>query len=84
MKEKCGTYKRYNFKGNNTTSDDVRKQEYNVIVLPTQIQTGDYVDIRLSMPNGQDYIVASKKNVEIPVIDGVDSRINNLVKLIRR
>ena len=60
-------------KGNNTTSDDVRKQEYNVIVLPTQIQTGDYVDIRLSMPNGQDYIVASKKNVEIPVIDGVNS-----------
>lgn len=60
-------------KGNNTTSDDVRKQEYNVIVLPTQIQTGDYVDIRLSMPNGQDYIVVSKKNIEIPVIDGVDS-----------
>ena len=60
-------------KGNNTTSDDVRKQEYNVIVLPTQIQTGDYVDIRLSMPNGQDYIVVSKKSVELPVIDGVDS-----------
>lgn len=60
-------------KGNNTTSDDVRKQEYNVIVLPTQIQTGDYVDIRLSMPNGQDYIVVSKKSLELPVIDGVDS-----------
>ena len=60
-------------KGNNTTSDDVRKQEYNVIVLPTQIQTGDYVDIRLSMPNGQDYIVVSKKSIELPVIDGVDS-----------
>lgn len=60
-------------KGNNTTSDDVRKQEYNVIVLPTQIQTGDYVDVRLSMPNGQDYIVVSKKSVELPVIDGVDS-----------
>ena len=59
--------------GNNTTSDDVRKQEYNVIVLPTQLETGEYVDIRLSMPNGQDYIVVSKKSVEIPTIDGVDS-----------
>lgn len=60
-------------KGNNTTSDDVRKQEYNMIVLPTQIQTGDYIDIRLSLPSGQDYIVVSKKEVEIPVVDGVDS-----------
>ena len=59
--------------GNNTTSDDVRKQEYNVIVLPTQLETGEYIDIRLSMPNGQDYIVVSKKSVEIPSIDGVDS-----------
>ena len=59
--------------GNNTTSDDVRKQEYNVIVLPTQLETGEYVDIRLSMPNGQDYIVVSKKSVEIPTIDSVDS-----------
>ena len=59
--------------GNNTTSDDVRKQEYNIIVLPTQLETGEYVDIRLSMPNGQDYIVVSKKSVEIPTIDGVDS-----------
>ncbi len=60
-------------KGNNTTSDDVRRQEYNVVVLPTQIQTGDYVDIRLSLPNGQDYIVVAKKDVEIPEVDGTPS-----------
>ena len=60
-------------KGNNTTSDDVRRQEYNIVVLPTQIQTGDYVDIRLSLPNGQDYIVVAKKDVEIPEVDGTPS-----------
>lgn len=60
-------------KGNDTTSDDIRKQEYNMIVLPTQVQTGDYIDIRLSMPSGEDYIVVSKKEVKIPVVDGTDS-----------
>ena len=60
-------------KGNNTTSDDVRKQEYNMLVLPTQIQTGDYIDIRLSLPSGEDYIVVAKKEVEIPIVDGIDS-----------
>ena len=60
-------------KGNNTTSDDVRKQEYNMLVLPTQIQTGDYIDIRLSLPSGEDYIVISKKEVEIPIVGGTDS-----------
>jgi hypothetical protein len=55
------------------TSDDLRKQEYNAIVLPMDLQTGDYVDIRLMLPTGQDYIVVSKKQVEIPQIAGVDS-----------
>ena len=60
-------------KGDSTTANDVRKQEYNVIVLPTQIQTGDYVDIRIAMPTGQDYIVVSKKEVTIPEIAGIPS-----------
>lgn len=40
-----------------------RIQEYNMIVLPSQLKNGEYVDIRLSLPNGQDYIVLSKKKV---------------------
>ncbi len=68
-------------KGNDTMADDIRKQEYNVIVLPTQIKTGDYVDIRLSLPSEQDYIVVSKKEVEIPTIDGVDSKDTMWLKL---
>lgn len=60
-------------KSDNVVQDDVRKQEYNMIVLPMDLATGDYIDIRLMLPSGQDYIVVSKKEVEIPVIGGVDS-----------
>ena len=54
-------------------TDDVRKQEYNSIVLPMDLATGDYVDIRLQLPSGQDFIVVSKKMVEVPIVDGMDS-----------
>lgn len=53
--------------------NDVRKQEYNMFVLPTDLQNGDYIDIRLMLPSGTDYIVASKKRVEIPQIAQVDA-----------
>ena len=55
------------------TTNDARKQEYNMVILPTQIESGDYIDIRLRLSNGTDFIVVSKKKVEIPQIDGVDS-----------
>ena len=45
------------------TQDDTREQEFNMIVLPTQLQENDYIDIRLRLPSGQDYIVVSKKKV---------------------
>ena len=67
-----------NEKGEETTAD-LRVQEYNMLSLPTQIQSGDYIDIRLRLPNGTDYIVVSKKRVEIPTIDGVDSA--NTIKI---
>lgn len=60
-------------KGDNVVQDDVRKQEYNMLVLPMDLTTGDYVDIRLMLPSGQDYIVISKKEVELPNIGGADS-----------
>lgn len=44
-------------------ADDTRNQEYNMISLPSQLKTGDFVDIRLQMPNGGDYIVITKKRV---------------------
>lgn len=51
---------------------DMRRQEYNMIVLPMDLETDDYVDIRLMLPNGQNFIVISKTQVEIPLQgDGV-------------
>lgn len=45
-------------------TDDVRYVEYNMLILPTTISVGDYIDIRLTLPNGQDLIVVSKKQVK--------------------
>ena len=53
--------------------NDIRKQEYNVVILPADLITGDYIDIRIMFPNGQDFIVVSKKQVDIPNIAGEDS-----------
>lgn len=60
-------------KSDEEVTADVRLQEYNMITLPTQLQDGDVIDIRFRMPNGEDFIVASKKTVTIPEIAGVPS-----------
>lgn len=63
------------------TTNDLRKQEYNMVILPSQIQDGDYVDIRLRLSNGVDYIVASKKEVTIPEVGGVPSASTMIVNM---
>lgn len=45
------------------TANDTREQEFNMIILPTYLEIDDYVDIRLRLPSGEDYIVVSKKKV---------------------
>lgn len=60
-------------KGDNKIADDVRREEYNSFVLPMDLETGDYVDIRLMLPTGENYIVVAKKEVEVPNISGSDS-----------
>ena len=52
-------------KSDEALTDDIRRQEYNCVVLPLDLETGDYVGLRLLLPNGQDYIVVSKKQVTI-------------------
>lgn len=69
-----------------TTSDealtsDLRVQEYNMIMLSSGLTTDDYIDIRLRMPSGLDYVIVSKKKVEVPIIDGVESVNTIWVKL---
>ena len=49
---------------NETLTKDLREQEYNMISLPTDLSVGDYIDIRLQLPDGGDYIVVSKKCVQ--------------------
>jgi len=42
---------------------DTRIQEYNMITLPSKLENGNYIDIRLLLPSGQDFVVVSKKKV---------------------
>ena len=65
----------------NPTTSDLRIQEYNMLRLESQIAQDDYIDVRLRLPNGLDYIVVSKKRVEIPQINGVDSENTIWIKL---
>lgn len=51
-------------------TNDLRKQEYNMLSLPTDLVDGDFVDVRVRFGNGQDYIVVAKKQVKIPEIAG--------------
>lgn len=37
--------------------------EFDYIKLPFNLETGDFVDVRIVFPNGQDYVVLSKKEV---------------------
>lgn len=45
------------------TKKDTRIQEYNMVTLPSKLENGNYIDIRLTLPSGQDYIVVSKKEI---------------------
>ena len=57
----------------NINTDDVREEEYNMISLPSDIETGDTVDVRLRMPDGTNYIVVSKKKVTVLDEGGIPS-----------
>ncbi|MEN1990239.1 SAF domain-containing protein [Paenibacillus hubeiensis] len=46
------------------TTRDIRNQEFSLIELPIKLKKNDYVDVRIKLPSGQDYIVLSKKRVE--------------------
>lgn len=42
---------------------DLRSKEFNMITLPSDLEVGDYIDIRLLFPNGEDYLVVAGKEV---------------------
>lgn len=43
--------------------DDLRVMEYTVVNLPTKLEAGSFIDVRIMFPNGLDYIVLTKKEV---------------------
>ena len=51
-------------KNEEKVTNDLRMQEYNMVVLPTYLDIEEFIDIRLLLPTGQDYIVLSKKRIE--------------------
>lgn len=46
-----------------TVGFDERIQEINAIVMPEDLAIGEYIDVRIMMPNGVDYIVLAQKRV---------------------
>lgn len=53
-------------------AEDLHERECSFIWLNTNLQENDFVDVRIMFPNGEDYIVASKKavhNLRIAVND---------------
>lgn len=43
---------------------DIRSQEINTVLMPTDLNINDYVDIRIMFPNGTDYVVLAQKKIE--------------------
>ena len=58
---------------NEKTTDDLRLYEYNMISLFSKIEPDDYIDIRLRLPSGEDFVVVSKKKVDMPIVNDVPS-----------
>lgn len=44
--------------------DNLRLYELNMISLPSELQNNEVIDVRIMFPNGQDFIVLTKKIVE--------------------
>ncbi len=45
-------------------SDELRELEFNMFLIQTDQSVGDYVDIRIMFPNGENYIVLGKKQMK--------------------
>ena len=50
---------------------DERLMEYNMIVLPSQLKNGDYIDIRLRLPDGEERVVIPKKKVDQCTVNSI-------------
>ena len=48
---------------NEEMANSTRLMEYNMLTLPSTLKVGNYIDVRFTMPSGEDYIVLSKKQI---------------------
>jgi hypothetical protein len=48
----------------NQLEENVREVEYDVFLINSNIKDDDCIDLRLLLPNGEDYIVLSKKGIK--------------------
>jgi hypothetical protein len=52
-----------------TVDSNLREVEYNVFCINSNVIQNDYVDVRIRFPNGEDYIILSKKRILSPNIE---------------
>ena len=45
-------------------ADDIREVEFNMFLIQSNQEDGDFVDVRITFPNGESYIVLSKKQLK--------------------
>ncbi|MFZ5988343.1 MAG: hypothetical protein ACOYWZ_14620 [Bacillota bacterium] len=43
--------------------DDLREEEFNMFLLQSNLTKDKFIDLRITFPNGEDYIVLSKKKI---------------------
>lgn len=56
--------------------DDERIHSFQEIVIPDTLVAGDFMDIRIVFPNGEDYVVASRKKIYSLMKDEISSEAN--------
>ena len=49
--------------------NDLREQEFNMFYLQSNQKKGDFVDVRIFFPNGENYIVLSKKQIKDIILE---------------
>lgn len=52
------------YKESDNVSTDLRKKEFNMINLPSDLVEGDFIDIRILFPTGEDFLVVVGKEVK--------------------
>lgn len=50
-------------KDEDEVSVDLRSREFNMISLPSNLKEGDFIDIRILYPTGEDYLVVAGKEI---------------------